>query len=145
MGKKKIVTKVDTEVSATPGAAAPARRGAKRQVLNGIANISISYNNTIISIADMKGNVLSWCSSGLLGFKGTKKSTPYAANLVAKDCLEKSKKYGVANLKIVVRGVGPARESAIRGIASSGLHILSLLDRTPVAHNGVRARKPRRI
>ena len=80
-----------------------------------------------------------------MGFKGTKKSTPYAANLVAKECLEKAKKYNLTNLKIVVRGIGPGRESAIRGLANTGINITSIMDATPVAHNGVKPPKPRRV
>ncbi|OGN00478.1 MAG: 30S ribosomal protein S11 [Candidatus Yanofskybacteria bacterium RIFCSPHIGHO2_02_FULL_41_29] len=114
-------------------------------MVNGIAYVSVSYNNTIVTITDLRGEAISWSSAGLLGFKGTKKSTPYAANLVAKDCIEKAKKYNLNSLKIVVRGVGPGRESAMRGLAGSGLNILSIMDATPIAHNGVRAKKPRRV
>ncbi|OGN13717.1 MAG: 30S ribosomal protein S11 [Candidatus Yanofskybacteria bacterium RIFCSPHIGHO2_02_FULL_43_22] len=110
-----------------------------------MANISVSYNNTIIAIADTKGEVLAWSSSGTLGFKGTKKSTPYAANLVAKNVVEKVRKYNLVNLKIVARGIGPGRESAIRGLAASGLNITALMDKTPIAHNGVKPPKPRRV
>jgi small subunit ribosomal protein S11 len=81
----------------------------------------------------------------LLGFKGSKKSTPYAANLVAKDAVEKAKRFGILNVGIMVKGVGPARESAVRGVAGTGLNITSLMDRTPVPHNGVKAPKPRRL
>ncbi|MBP9822056.1 MAG: 30S ribosomal protein S11 [Candidatus Pacebacteria bacterium] len=118
---------------------------AKKQVLNGIATVNVSYNNTIISIADNVGQVIGFSSAGLLGFKGSKKSTPYAANMVAKDCFEKTKKYNLANIKIVIKGVGPGRESAIRGLASTGLNVLSIMDATPIAHNGVRRPKPRRV
>jgi small subunit ribosomal protein S11 len=124
--------------------AAPIKK-AKRQVVNGIVNINISYNNTLVAIADLQGNVISFSSSGLLGFRGSKKSTPYAANLVAKDALAKAQRYGLANVRIVVRGVGPARESAIRGVAGSGLNVTSLMDCTPVPHNGVKSPKPRRV
>ncbi|OGN06513.1 MAG: 30S ribosomal protein S11 [Candidatus Yanofskybacteria bacterium RIFCSPHIGHO2_02_FULL_38_22b] len=113
--------------------------------MNGVAYVSISYNNTLITITDLKGEVLSWSTSGLLGFKGTKKSTPYAANLVAKDCVEKAKKYGLNSIKIVVKGIGPGREAAMRGLSGTGLNVLSIMDATPIAHNGVRAKKPRRV
>ena len=147
MGQKKLITKTET---ATEGAkdTAPvevAKKSSKRQVINGVANISVSYNNTMVAIADTKGEVLAWSSSGSLGFKGTKKSTPYAANLVAKNVIEKARKYNLVNLKIVVKGIGPGRESAIRGLAASGVNITALMDRTPVAHNGVKPPKPRRI
>ncbi|OGN04939.1 MAG: 30S ribosomal protein S11 [Candidatus Yanofskybacteria bacterium RIFCSPHIGHO2_02_FULL_44_12b] len=113
--------------------------------MNGTAYINVSYNNTLVSITDSKGDAIAWSSAGLLGFKGTKKSTPYAANLVAKDCAEKAKKFNLVNIKIVVKGIGPGREAAMRGLAGSGLNILSIMDATPVAHNGVRSPKPRRV
>ena len=148
MGKKKIVTKTDTEATtATEGApsATASKKAPKKQVINGVAHVNVSYNNTNICVTDPKGNVVAWSSAGLLGFKGTKKSTPYAANLVAKDCIEKAKNLNLTNVKIVVRGIGPARESSIRGIAGTGLNITSIMDVTPVAHNGVKAKKPRRL
>lgn len=140
----------EEKVETTPeSVAAPAeaavKKSAKKQVLNGVVNINISYNNTLIAISDLAGNVLTFSSAGLLGFKGSKKSTPYAANLVAKDAVEKSKRFGLMNVRIVVKGVGPARESAVRGIAGTGLHVLSIMDKTPVPHNGVKSPKPRRI
>jgi small subunit ribosomal protein S11 len=150
----KAATVKEVAVEVAPEAAAPiegvaaattVKKGAKKQVLNGIAHINISYNNTLVAISDLTGNVLAFSSSGLLGFKGSKKSTPYAANLVAKDAVEKSKRFGVMNVRIVVKGVGPARESAIRGIAGTGLNISSIMDKTPVPHNGVKSPKPRRI
>lgn len=146
MGKKKVVTKAEvTNDSGAVPAVSAAKKSSKKQVINGIAHVNISYNNTSIAISDLKGEIIAWSSSGLLGFKGTKKSTPYAANMVAKDCVEKSKKYNLANAKIVVKGVGPGRESAIRGLAGAGLNIVSIVDATPIAHNGVRRKKPRRV
>ena len=122
-----------------------AKKSTKKQVLNGIAHISVSYNNTKISISDPKGEVVSWSSAGFLGFKGAKKSTPYAAAQVAKDAVEKARKYNLLNIKIIAKGVGPGRESAIRGLAGAGLNVLSIVDVTPIAHNGVRRAKPRRV
>ncbi|MEK7637964.1 MAG: 30S ribosomal protein S11 [Patescibacteria group bacterium] len=124
---------------------AKAVKASKKQVLNGVVHINISYNNTLIAISDLAGNVIAFSSAGLLGFKGSKKSTPYAANLVAKDVIEKSKRFGLMNVRISVKGVGPARESAIRGIAGTGMNISSIMDTTPVPHNGVKSSKPRRI
>lgn len=125
---------------------APVKKGSsKKQVINGVATVNVSYNNTIISIADSIGQVIAFSSAGLLGFKGSKKSTPYAANMVAKDCFEKTKKFNLTNIKIVIKGVGPGRESAIRGLAGTGLNVLSIMDATPIAHNGVRRPKPRRV
>ncbi len=121
------------------------RKLAKKQVLNGVIHVTVSYNNTLVAVSDLAGNVITFSSAGLLGFKGSKKSTPYAANLVAKDVIEKSKRFGLVNVRIIVKGVGPARESAIRGIASTGMNITSIMDATPVPHNGVKSPKPRRI
>jgi len=121
------------------------RKSVKKQVLNGIVHINISYNNTLVAISDLGGNVIAFSSAGLLGFRGSKKSTPYAATLVAKDAIEKAKRFGLTSVRIIVKGVGPARESAIRGVAGSGLNITSLMDATPVPHNGVKSPKPRRI
>ncbi len=145
MGKKKIVTKEGDTVAAEGAGAAAPKRTAKKQVVNGIANITVSYNNTLVAIADLQGNVIAFSSAGLLGFKGSKKSTPYAANLVAKDTVEKAKRFGLMNVRLVVKGVGPARESAIRGIAGTGMNITSIIDATPVPHNGVKSSKPRRV
>lgn len=145
MGKKKIVTKEGDNVATETTPVIASRSKVKKQVVNGIVNINISYNNTLIAVTDLQGNVLAFSSAGLMGFKGTKKSTPYAANLVAKDVIEKAKKFNLLNVRIVVKGVGPARESAVRGIAGTGINITSIVDNTPVPHNGVKAPKPRRI
>ena len=145
MGKKKIITKVETEVTGAAPAVAVGKRGAKRQVLKGVASISSSYNNTIISISDQTGNVLASSSAGGIGFKGARKSTPYAATLVAKDVIEKVKRFGLLDLNIAVRGIGPGREAAVRALISSGLNVLAIVDNTPIAHNGVRPPKPRRV
>lgn len=146
MGKKRIITKAEAgDEQKNTGAVSAAKKSQKVQVLKGMANISSSYNNTIISISDARGNVLSWSSAGALGFKGAKKSTPYAATMVAKEAVEKAKKYGLLELSITVSGIGPGREAAIRALANTGLSITSLIDDTPIAHNGVRAPKPRRV
>ena len=146
MGQKKVITKTEEEIKpATEGAVSASKKSTKKQVINGVAHINISYNNTLIDISDLKGDILAWSSSGLLGFKGARKSTPYAANMVAKDVFEKAKKYNLMNIKVVVKGIGPGRESAIRGLAGTGLNITSIQDKTPIAHNGVRRSKPRRV
>ena len=144
MGKKRITTQASETADSKP-AVSGSKKSSKKQVLNGVAYINVSYNNTLISISDAKGEIVAWSSAGTLGFKGTKKSTPYAANMVAKDCVEKAKKYNLTNIKIVVKGIGPGRESAIRGLAGTGLNVTSIMDATPVAHNGVKPPKPRRV
>ncbi len=146
MGKKRIITTQGDQATASEEAiSSSAKKTSKKQVLNGVAYVNVSYNNTLVCITDPKGEVIAWSSSGKLGFKGTKKSTPYAANLVAKDCVEKSKKFNLANIRVVVKGIGPGREAAVRGLAGSGLNITSIMDSTPIAHNGVRRKKPRRV
>lgn len=150
MGKKRIIT-TQGDTANTTGQQADsslvqkAPKGPRKQVINGIAHVSVSYNNTLVTITDLKGEVIAWSSAGALGFKGTKKSTPYAANLVARDCFEKARKFNLANVQVVVKGVGPGREAAMRGLAGSGLNIVSIMDATPIAHNGVRRKKPRRV
>ena len=117
----------------------------KKHVLKGYANIFSSYNNTIVSIADMNGKVIAWASAGTLGFKGTKKSTPYAATLVGKEAVERARKFGLQEVKISVKGIGPGREGAIRGIISSGVDVVSIIDNTPIPHNCTKPAKPRRV
>jgi len=117
----------------------------KKQVLKGKANIKCTYNNTIISISDMSGGILGWASSGLLGFKGAKKATPYAATQVVGDVAEKVKKYGVHDLEVYVKGVGSGREASIRALANKGFELILIKDLTPIPHNGCRPKKPRRV
>ena len=117
----------------------------KKQVSKGRATIKCTYNNTMVSISDMSGNLLAWSTSGLLGFKGAKKATPYAATQVVADVTEKVKKFGMQELEVFVRGVGSGRESSIRALASKGFDLVSIKDITPVAHNGCRPKKPRRV
>jgi small subunit ribosomal protein S11 len=145
MGKKRIITKEGDSVTDQVSVSKGGRKSSKKQVINGIVHINISYNNTLISISDTGGNIIAFSSAGRLGFKGTKKSTPYAANLVAKDVVEKARRFGLTNARIVVKGIGPARESAVRGIAGTGLNVTSIMDKTPVPHNGVKSPKPRRV
>jgi len=147
MGKKKIVTKTETSESSAGQKSADltVKKSQKRQVLKGVASVFSSFNNTIISITDTKGEVIAWSSAGSLGFKGARKSTPYAAMQVAKDVFEKARRFGLSEISIAVKGIGPGRESAIRGLAGTGLNISALIDNTPLPHNGVRAKKPRRV
>jgi small subunit ribosomal protein S11 len=117
----------------------------KNQILKGRASIQCTYNNTIVSLCDINGAVLAWSSSGHLGFKGAKKSTPYASTQVVAEVSEKVKKYGLQELEVFVKGVGSGREAAIRALANNGFTILTIKDITPVPHNGCRPRKPRRV
>jgi len=117
----------------------------KKSVLEGIANIRATFNNTIINITDLNGNSISWASSGSVGFKGTKKGTPYAAQLAAEKVVEQAKYHGIQYLHIRLKGPGPGRESAIRALDAAGLKIKTLRDITPIPHNGCRPRKKRRV
>ncbi len=140
------VVSADGEAPVTAETEAPKKRKKlKRQVTKGRVTIQCTYNNTIISIADMNGGVLGWSSSGHMGFKGAKKSTPYAATQVVADVTEKVKKYGVSELEVFVKGVGSGREASIRSLANNGFVIVGIKDTTPVPHNGCRPRRPRRI
>jgi len=117
----------------------------KRQIAKGKANIKCTYNNTMVSISDLNGNLLGWSTSGLLGFKGAKKATPYAATQVVSSVTEKIKKYGVEELEVYVKGVGSGREASIRALANKGFDLVLIKDITPIPHNGCRPRKPRRV
>jgi small subunit ribosomal protein S11 len=117
----------------------------RKQVSSGKAVIKCSYNNTMISISDTRGNILSWSSSGLIGFKGAKKATPYAATQVVANVSEKVKKFGIRELEVYVKGVGSGREASIRALANNGFDLTLIKDVTPIPHNGCRPKKPRRI
>ena len=117
----------------------------KRLIQKGRASIQCTYNNTIVTLADMNGGVLAWSSSGHLGFKGAKKSTPYAATQVVAEVSEKVKKFGLQDLEVFVKGVGSGREASIRALANNGFNLTSIKDITPIPHNGCRPRRPRRI
>lgn len=151
MPEEILKTEEQEEVTLTPeeeaveSAATKKKKKIKKQVARGRATIQCTYNNTIITIADMNGNALAWSSSGHMGFKGAKKSTPYAATQVVADITEKVKKYGVTELEVYVRGVGSGREGSIRALANNGFTLLGIKDTTPVPHGGCRPRRPRRI
>ena len=118
---------------------------AKRKITNGIAHVVSSFNNTIISISDENGNVLAWSSAGHKGFKGSRKSTPFAAQIAAEDVGNKAKEFGIKSLRVEVSGPGSGRESALRSLQSIGYIITSIKDVTPIPHNGCRPRKRRRV
>jgi len=121
------------------------KKKVRRKVKQGCVYIQSSYNNTIISITDLNGNVLAWSSSGRAGFSGARKATPFAAQKVVADAMERLRPYEMEEAKIFVKGIGSARESAIRSLAAAGLNITSIRDKTPIPHNGVRAPKRRRV
>ena len=117
----------------------------KKNILNGIAYVQSTFNNTIISIADTNGNVISWASAGQKGFKGSRKSTPYAAQLAAEDAGNKASEHGVKTVDIQVQGPGSGRESALRALQTIGFQVNSIRDVTPIPHNGCRPKKRRRV
>lgn len=116
-----------------------------RNVPLGVFNVSASYNNTIVSVADPQGNVLAWSSAGRVGFRGPKKATPYAASVVVRDLVERLKPTGLREVDVIIKGVGPGREGAVRAIQTNGVNVLSVRDLTPVPHNGCRRPKVRRV
>ncbi len=111
----------------------------------GVAHIKATFNNTIVSISDLNGNVLAWCSAGMVGFKGTKKSTPYAAQMASLNVAKQAKEMGLRELEVLVKGPGPGRESAIRSLQAAGLAVKKVRDITPMPHNGCRPKKKRRV
>jgi small subunit ribosomal protein S11 len=117
----------------------------KRQISKGKASIKCTYNNTVITLSDSNGQVLAWATSGLLGFKGAKKATPYAATQVVANVSEKVRKYGLKELEVYVKGVGSGREASIRALANNGFELVLIKDITPIPHNGCRPKKPRRV
>ena len=122
-----------------------ARKKVKREVADAVAHISSSFNNTIVTISDLSGDTLCWSSAGAVGFKGSRKSTPFAAQVAASKVAEQAQQYGVKNVTVRVRGPGPGRESAIRALYAGGFNIVSITDVTPLPHNGCRPPKKRRI
>ena len=121
------------------------KKKTKKNILNGIAYVQSTFNNTIVSIADTNGNIISWASAGQKGFKGSRKSTPYAAQIAASDAGEKAKFHGVRTLDIYIKGPGAGRESALRALQAVGFTITSIKDVTPLPHNGCRPPKRRRV
>ncbi len=117
----------------------------KKNIPNGIAHIQATFNNTVITITDVIGNTIAWSSSGAVGFKGSRKSTPYAAGQAAEDVAKKAREHGVKNLEVLVKGPGSGREAAIRSLQAVGFNITLIRDRTPIPHNGCRQPKRRRV
>lgn len=121
------------------------RKKVKKTVVDGIAHVNASFNNTIITITDRQGNTLSWATAGGSGFRGSRKSTPFAAQVASERAGEVAKEYGLKNLDVRVKGPGPGRESAVRALNNAGFKVQSITDVTPVPHNGCRPPKKRRV
>ncbi|TVQ82331.1 MAG: 30S ribosomal protein S11 [Micavibrio sp.] len=131
MAKAKTATKV--------------RKKEKKNIATGVAHVNASFNNTNITITDVQGNVISWSTAGAQGFKGSRKSTPYAGQMAAEDAGRKAQEHGMNSLEVLIKGPGPGRESALRALQSVGFTITSITDITPIPHNGCRQRKRRRV
>jgi small subunit ribosomal protein S11 len=123
----------------------PTRKKVKKDISDGIAHVHASFNNTIIMITDRQGNALAWATAGGSGFRGSRKSTPFAAQVAAEKAGEKVKEYGMKNLEVEVKGPGPGRESAVRALNNAGFQITNITDVTPIPHNGCRPPKKRRV
>src|SRR5712671_4689746 len=142
-----------SDVAAAPAPTAPeaevaakrAKRKGKKNILNGVVHIQSTFNNTIITIADVSGNVISWSSAGARGFKGSRKSTPFAAQVAAGDAAAKAMEHGLKTVAVLVKGPGAGRESALRALAAAGLKVTLIRDITPIPHNGCRPPKRRRV
>ena len=121
------------------------KKKVRKNIQTGVAHISATFNNTIVSITDVSGNVVAWSSAGTCGFKGSRKSTPFAAQVAAEDAAKKAMEHGMRTLEVEVAGPGSGRESALRSLQSAGFTITSIRDVTPIPHNGCRPRKRRRV
>jgi small subunit ribosomal protein S11 len=132
-------------MAATDKKAPRARKKEKKNVVTGVAHVAATFNNTIITITDVAGNAISWSSAGMMGFKGSRKSTPYAAQVAAEDAGKKAVEHGMRSLEVEVSGPGSGRESALRALQTVGLVVTSIRDVTPIPHNGCRPPKRRRV
>jgi small subunit ribosomal protein S11 len=121
------------------------KRRERKNISSGVVHVNASFNNTMITITDAQGNTISWSSSGMMGFKGSRKSTPYAAQVAAEDAAKKAADHGMRTVEVEVTGPGSGRESALRALQAAGFTVTSIRDVTPIAHNGCRPRKRRRV
>jgi small subunit ribosomal protein S11 len=121
------------------------RKKEKKNIQNGVVHIQSTFNNTIVTITDPIGNVVAWSSAGVQGFKGSRKSTPFAAQLAAEDAAKKAMEHGMRNVEVYVKGPGPGRESALRSLQATGFNVVIIKDVTPIPHNGCRPPKRRRV
>ncbi len=121
------------------------RRKERKNITSGVAHVTASFNNTMITITDVQGNAISWASAGMMGFKGSRKSTPFAAQVAAEDAGKKAQEHGMTTLEVLVRGPGSGRESALRALQAVGFQITTIRDVTPIPHNGCRPPKRRRV
>ncbi len=130
---------------AKQAAAARPRKKERKNITSGVAHVNASFNNTMVTITDAQGNTIAWSSAGMMGFKGSRKSTPYAAQVAAEDAGRKAREHGMEVLEVEVSGPGSGRESALRALQTVGFQITAIRDVTPIPHNGCRPRKRRRV
>ncbi|OGU00321.1 MAG: 30S ribosomal protein S11 [Geobacteraceae bacterium GWC2_48_7] len=130
---------------ASPAKKVVRKKKERKNVTNGVAHIQATFNNTMITITDMAGNVISWSTAGCKGFKGSRKSTPFAAQIAAEDCAKKAQEHGMRNVEVYVKGPGSGRESALRALQATGFNVSFIKDVTPIPHNGCRPPKRRRV
>jgi len=121
------------------------KKKVKKNILNGVVHIQSTFNNTIVTITDPNGNVISWSTAGMNGFKGSRKSTPFAAQLASQNAAKKAMEHGVRNVEVFVKGPGPGRESALKALQATGLTVTMIKDVTPIPHNGCKPKKRRRV
>ena len=121
------------------------KKKVKKNIANGVVHIQSTFNNTIVTVTDSVGNVVSWSSSGAQGFKGSRKSTPFAAQMAAQDAAKKAMEHGMRSVEVYVKGPGPGRESALRALQATGFNVMTIKDVTPIPHNGCRPPKRRRV
>ncbi len=146
MGKKKVATISGEKASAADQAAAkPVSSKKSKHIETGRVYVNATYNNTVITVTDTKGNVLTWASAGSLGFSGPKKATPFAASKIISVVGEKMKSYGISNVEVWVKGIGGGRDSSVRSLINQGFNVAVIRDVTPIAHNGPRPKKVRRV
>ncbi|MDA8791694.1 30S ribosomal protein S11 [Bacteriovoracaceae bacterium] len=126
-------------------AKAPTKKKVKKNITHGVCSVLASFNNTIVTFSDPSGNVVSWASAGGLGFRGSKKSTPFAAQMASQEAAKKAMEHGMSSVDVKVKGPGAGRENAIRALIAAGLKVTSVADKSPIPHNGCRAPKRRRV
>ncbi len=138
------MAKPAASTTATAGSKRPAKK-VKKNIISGVAHVNASFNNTMVTITDAQGNTVAWSSAGMMGFKGSRKSTPYAAQVAAEDAGKKAQEHGMRDLDVWVKGPGSGRESALRALGAIGFNIRNIKDITGVPHNGTKPRKRRRV
>ncbi|MCC6272500.1 MAG: 30S ribosomal protein S11 [Deltaproteobacteria bacterium] len=145
MAKEQAPAAAAPEAAANPGKKVKKKKKVRKNVAVGVVHINATFNNTIITVTDPSGNVIAWSTSGAKGFKGSRKSTPFAAQIAAEDAIRKAMEHGLRTVSVLVKGPGGGRESALRAIANTGVRVTYIRDVTPIPHNGCRPPKKRRV